>query len=1318
MDGVAVSCLLDTGSQVSMMRQDWFEEHFGKNGQRLKDPTSWLKLRAANGKEIPYLGYVTLQVDVAGVSLENVGVIVVKNSCLTVSALVGMNIIKEVWQILFQNSAPCDVKRQPPLNTFGKVMWQKAMHICQKEHRFTSPEGFVGYARLASRRPVTVPGNREVLLNCKARKGPCGRSYEALMEPLPTRDGLLVARSLVNVNNGQMQVRVRNISNTQMTLYPYQRLGELVTLNVCEVFDDCPDLQLVPNEASGVPVNAVEAGSVNANPPPQFDLEGVQLSAEQKEKLATLLTTHQSVFSQHEEDYGCTETILHEIPTGDAAPIRQRYRQIPPNLYGEVKALIKRMLDADIIKPSSSPWSSPIVLVRKKDGSIRFCVDYRQLNQVTRKDSYPLPRVEEALASLKKARWYSTLDLASGYWQVKMHQKDMDKTAFTTPMGLFEFQRMPFGLCNAPASFQRLMESCLGDQNYQSLLIYLDDVIVFAPDFNSHLDRLDFVFSRLSQQGLKLKPDKCKLLRSSVQYLGHVVSDAGIAPDPDKVVAVQEWKVPKSTTELRAFLGLAGYYRRFVKGFSQTAAPLHKLLEGHPTKKPKAKASCPPWNWSDDCEAAFESLKQGLVQAPLLAFADFTLPFLLYTDASHKGLGAVLSQKQDGQEKVIAYASRGLQGAERNDANYSSFKLELLALKWAITEKFHEYLLGSDFTVYTDNNPLAHLATARLGAVEQRWVARLASYRFQVKHRSGKSNVNADVLSRYPVGAAVVPEEDDGMEVPGFEEVTVEVVQACLSGSCSAASTGPVSDQPPPSGGSRIGQDWTMERWAEIQQQDPVISRVLHVFQTKRPLRREERERETPNVLRLLKEMPRLRLREGVLYRCIQDPNTNMLRYQLILPQSLQREAFTCCHDKMGHFGTEKTLKTLQINYYWAHMAADVQKWYSECPPCILRKRPGTSAVGLTPIAASYPLELVTMDFLSLEAAVGGFQNIMVLTDHFTKFAWAAATRDQTAVTTVRVMWQQVIQYFGCPSRFHSDQGPNFEAAVVKQLCELYGCKKSHTTPYHPEGNGLTERFNRTLLGMLGTLVDEKKQRWADYLPEMLHAYNNTVHSSTGYTPSYLMFGRHVRTPLDVMLGHPVDEQSTVEEWVRRHHERLHYAYRRAGELTGGAGQHQKKQHDNQGLLGPLMVGERVLVRNVGPKGHGKLANFWSNMPYVVIKQPNLDIPVYVVKPEKGSGKERVLHRKLLRPCPLSLQAPGEETATAADGPGPSTQAADVARPPTPWLFPPTWFLPPLTTCTPAARPSTEDGAASDAEGPRRSLRATKGVPPERYRDA
>lgn len=656
MDGIEVSCLLDTGSQVSMMRQEWFETHFGKHGQHLKDPTSWLKLRAANGKEIPYLGYVALQMDVAGVTLSNVGVIVVKDGCINVPGLVGMNVIKQVWQVLFQDTAPCEMKRQPSMNELGKVMWQKAMHICQREQDFVSPEGFVGYARLAGRRPVTVPGNRELLLNCRARRGPCGRSHEALMEPLPTRDGLLVARALVTIKSGRMQVRVRNISNSPLVVYPYQRLGELLALDSCEVYDDGPELQVVRGNTveaqieTNVTVTGTAQRHTEAHPPPAFDLEGVALSAEERTKLAALLDKHQSVFSKHDEDYGCTDTILHQIPTGDAAPIRQRYRQIPPNLYGEVRALLKQMLEADVVRPSSSPWSSPIVLVRKKDGSIRFCVDYRQLNQVTRKDSYPLPRVEEALTSLKKARWYSTLDLAAGYWQVKVDDKDIEKTAFTTPMGLFEFQRMPFGLCNAPATFQRLMESCLGEYNYQSLLIYLDDVIVFAADFDTHLDRLDFVFSHLSNQGLKLKPGKCKLLQSSVHYLGHIVSEAGIAPDPDKVTAVQHWKVPTSPTELRAFLGLAGYYRRFVEGFSHRALPLHQLLRGRPTKKSKARTSGPAWNWTEECEAAFVSLKHGLTQAPILSFADFTLPFLLYTDASLQGLGAVLSSSRGPRE--------------------------------------------------------------------------------------------------------------------------------------------------------------------------------------------------------------------------------------------------------------------------------------------------------------------------------------------------------------------------------------------------------------------------------------------------------------------------------------------------------------------------------------------------------------------------------------------------------------------------------------------------------------------------------------------
>ncbi|KAG1925888.1 hypothetical protein F2P79_025232 [Pimephales promelas] len=396
------------------------------------------------------------------------------------------------------------------------------------------------------------------------------------------------------------------------------------------------------------------------------------------------------------------------------------------------------MLEGGIIRESSSPWAAPIVLVQKKTGAWRFCVDYRKLNSVTKKDAFPLPRIEDSLTSLTQAAWYSTLDLASGYWQVQVDDRDREKTAFTTPFGLFEWDRMPFSLCNAPATFQRLMQRCLGGQLVDSTLVYLDDVIVFSPDFHTHMHHLEGVFRAMEKYGLKLRPEKCQLLRKEVQFLGHRVK---------KVAAVQGWGPPRTVRQVRSFLGFVGYYRRFIKGFSGLAKPLNQLLAG--TGRARGKGS-PSVHWDSTCETAFQNLKQELLKAPILAYADFTQPFLLYTDASNAGLGAVLAQEHQGVERVITYASRSLHPAERNAANYSSFKIELLAMKWAMTEKFKDYLWGAKVTVITDNNPLVHLQSAKLGAVEQRWVAQLANYDYQLKYRPGREHVNADVLSRLP----------------------------------------------------------------------------------------------------------------------------------------------------------------------------------------------------------------------------------------------------------------------------------------------------------------------------------------------------------------------------------------------------------------------------------------------------------------------------------------------------------------------------------------------------------------------------------------
>ena len=342
--------------------------------------------------------------------------------------------------------------------------------------------------------------------------------------------------------------------------------------------------------------------------------------------------------------------------------------------------------------------------MRKKCGGLRLCVDYRRLNAVTTPDAFPLPRIDESLDALRGAKYFSTIDLVSGYWQRGMDPEDQPKTAFSTPMGLFEFNRMPFGLSNAPATFQRFMERCFGDQSCETLMFYLDNIIRFLSDFPSHLEWLDMVFSRLAKHGLKAKPSKCHLLKKSINFLGHIASADGIQTDPEKCSALETWPVPTSPKTVWRLVGGAGYYRRFVKDFSKIARPLFALTSQ--PKKGKKPGKDPPFVWTAECQQAFDILRQHLMSPPILAYPDYSKPFHLYTDASKQGLGAVLSQEQDGKERVIAYASRGLRKAEHNDAYYSAFKLELLALKWAVTDKFREYLIGGKFTVFTDHNPL------------------------------------------------------------------------------------------------------------------------------------------------------------------------------------------------------------------------------------------------------------------------------------------------------------------------------------------------------------------------------------------------------------------------------------------------------------------------------------------------------------------------------------------------------------------------------------------------------------------------------------
>ena len=472
----------------------------------------------------------------------------------------------------------------------------------------------------------------------------------------------------------------------------------------------------------------------------KLDLMGIEeWSQEDKKAVDELFREYGRLFALEKNDLGHTTIVKHKIWLNDYTPFKERYRRVPPHLYEEVQKHIKEMVEIGAIRKSNSPWASAIVLVRKKDGSLHPCIDLRHLNNRTIKDAYSLPRIEGTLDCLNGAKIFTSLDLKSGYWQVEMEEESKPLTAFTVgPLRFFECERMPFGLTNAAATFQRLMESCLGDLHLNWCIIYLDDIIVFSETPQEHIKRLRGVFQKLASVGLTLKPSKCEFFKKKITYLGHVVSEKGIEVDLKKTEAVQKWPIPKTVTDVRSFLGFTNQYRKFIPKYAHIAGPLNELISGDNSKKKKKEVQ-----WTPECQEAFEALKEHCCTTPVLAYADYKKPFTLHTDASDLGLGAVLYQQdENGNNKVIAYASRTLNQAEKN---YPAYKLEFLALKWAVTSRFHEYLYGGEFAVYTDNNPLTYVLTsAKLDATGQRWIAALASYNFSLHYKSGKMNIEAD----------------------------------------------------------------------------------------------------------------------------------------------------------------------------------------------------------------------------------------------------------------------------------------------------------------------------------------------------------------------------------------------------------------------------------------------------------------------------------------------------------------------------------------------------------------------------------------------
>lgn len=884
-------------------------------------------------------------------------------------------------------------------------------------------EDSVKCARVKLSKRAIVPPESEMVVKGYV-KGQLSSDSEVLLEPYKTlgRKGLLVSNSLVQPNN--VVLSLVNVTKKPIYVKQHSLVGSLKSVDSTVAFHSVDDektsmstgLTEVPEHLQ----NLIKGTSDN-------------LTNEQQESLKQLIVEYQDIFVGPDGKLGRTDLVKHTIDTGIAKPIKVPPRRVPQKQKQLIEQELDKMLQNDIIEPSTSPWSSPILLVTKKDGSIRFCIDYRRLNAVTIKDAYPLPRMDDSLDALSGSKWFSTLDLASGYWQAEISESDRPKTAFSCHKGLFQFKVLPFGLSNAPAVFERLMELVLRGLNWEKCLCYLDDVIIFGKTFQEALENLKTVFQRFRQANLRLKPSKCTLFQTKVSFLGHIVSEAGISCDLRKTDSVKTWPVPTNVSEVKTFLGLVGYYRRFIRDFSTLAYPLTELTH-------KARS----FIWTEACQIAFETLKSNLVSAPILAYTTENGTFVLDTDASLHGIGAVLSQIQNGEERVIAYASRTL---SKSQQRYCTTYRELLAVVTFI-KLFRHYLWGRRFVVRSDHSSLKWLRNFKNPeGMIARWLSVLSTYDFSIEFRRGSLHTNADAMSRkthricknpscpdcvnvaktcekvpnivpkqadtlinkkgvtMPIVDQVVPAKNHTISDDPDSHVTMAIVNQVVPAENQSISDGPDSHDDQSDDSSQFSwiQTWSDDQIKHWQKLDPDIGRIVslkssHTGQPPRVVIAGD----SKNVKSLWSLWDSLIVENGILryiWHNTIDGSTSRL---LVTPPEIRKVVFQKLHsDKVaGHFGRRRTIDAIRKRFFWPGMSSHIRLWVRQCDLCARRKPgPGKGKSPLQQSKSYYPLSRIAIDILECPQSTNGNSYIIVVCDYFTKWAEAYPVQDHTALT-------------------------------------------------------------------------------------------------------------------------------------------------------------------------------------------------------------------------------------------------------------------------------------------------------------------------------
>jgi transposase InsO family protein len=1024
------------------------------------------------------------------------------------------------------------------------------------------------------------------------------------------------------------------------------------------------------------PAPTAELPSFNINP---------ALSETQRAFVATRLEALRHTFAQSAITPQASPGIQHAIHLTDSHPIKQApYRQSPAK-RDAVRAEVQRLLKLGVIYPSSSPWSSPVSLVPKADGSWRMVIDYRRVNAQTRKDAYPVPLIEECLMACKEAKYMSMIDIKDAYHHIEMALESRGVTAFVTADGLFEWARMPFGLANAPATFQRYVDQILREFIGEFCAIFFDDCLVYTNGtLAEHMDHVEKILRRLHSVGLEASAKKCRFAYGELLFVGHIVGKGQIKPDPEKLKAVKEFPVPTTTTELKGFLGLANYYRRFVDGFASTAKPLYEQL------KKNVK-----FEWSQSRQLAFQELKRALTRAPCLFAPDFSIPFILQTDASGIGISGVLSQIVQGEEHPVGFVSRQLNKAEKN---YTTTELECLAVVWSIGQ-FESFLLDKPFKVVTDHSALVWLAKMKHTAKRpMRWALALQEYSFTVQHRAGKANANADALSRAPCPATepplAHPRDERASLLAGTREAHFIRRAAFSYGpddiripifpygaeSARARTRATRTRHRAPLLGSRDSASASHARMPDLDEEYELttvdLSQIQHVAAAQAhdpsigPLYRFldkgeiPHEYDAPERARLVRQSRNFALLEN-------DDKVRALFYhptastrglsalvqtppRLVIPKGFRQQLMHLFHSSPfgGHSGVKRTLGKIAARYYWNTLYGDVTHFVTSCQICQQVKHQRHIAeqrTGRLPDPME-PWEVVSLDYIGPLPEDQGFNYVLVVVDHFSQYLVTVPTRELSAGTTARALYDEVICRFGMPRRILTDRGTPFHNRLFDDLGELLNIKKHLTSAHHPQANGKAERFVGTLKNTLTSHLASYKQGWLMALQASTFAINAAPSATHAHTPFFLVHGREPHFPAEDLIPLTFgrgSESEPREAYARQLASQLHDAYAYVRNLN----QEKARQYEqaNAALTSTptYKEGDLVWLRDHRADSGLGLPAFARPFygPFVVQRRIHGG-STYIIrglKDGKATGVQMTMHASRLRP---NLSPPPTDTLT------------------------------------------------------------------------